>query len=347
MSVESGATRPIATVSGRLAALQGTFGPGLSLAAVIAMAAHFVSAQYGGPLMLYALLFGAAFNFLADHDRIGPGVQFTTRTILRVGVALLGVRITLAEVGALGAETVLLVIAGVALTILAGWRIGRRFGLSDDHAVLSASAVAICGASAALAMASVLPAREEQRTNTLLTIVGVTTLSTLAMILYPLLAGALALDGRQAGVFLGATIHDVAQVVGAGYMISDEAGKTATVVKLMRVATLVPAMLIIGWVFRSARGGEQGRRVPLLPGFLLAYIALLTINSAGVLPTTVTALLADLSSWCIAMAVAALGVTTPLQRMVAVGPRPLGAMAAQSAFLVAFVLAWDILPLDH
>jgi uncharacterized integral membrane protein (TIGR00698 family) len=190
--------------------------PGLLISATIALAVRFVSDHLGGPAMLYALLFGMAFNFLNEDQRFARGIRFASRNILRFGVALLGIRITTAEVMELGWPAVALVAGGVLATILVGWLIGRVGGLKNDQSILSAGAVAICGASAALAIASVLPSHKDHERNTILTVAGVTALSTVAMVAYPVLVSYLSYDDITAGIFLGATIHDVAQV-GPGF----------------------------------------------------------------------------------------------------------------------------------
>ena len=128
--------------------------PGLLLSATIALAVRFVSDRLGGPAMLYALLFGMAFNFLTEDERFAKGIRFASRNILRFGVALLGLRITTGDVMDLGWQVVALIVAAVVATILIGGLIGRASGLSSDQSILSAGAVAICGASAALAIAS-------------------------------------------------------------------------------------------------------------------------------------------------------------------------------------------------
>jgi len=328
--------------------------PGMSLAVLIAMAAAFVSTQHGGPVMLYALLFGIAVNYLRGDERCSAGLQFCSKTGLRIGVALLGARIMAGDVMDLGWGTIGLVVAGIIVTLGLGTIIGKAFGLKTDHALLSAGAVAICGASAALAISAVLPNREEADRNTLVTIVVVTGLSTIAMILYPLIAKGLMLGPDAAGIFLGATIHDVAQVVGAGYMISPDVGETATIVKLMRVACLAPVVLAIGLWFRSRRGantqGDTGgdtdgakdqrgaANAPILPLFLFAFIGLIVLNSAGFLPLAVSEGLGTVSRACLVTAVAALGVRTSLQDIVTAGPAPLLTLSAQTLLLAGVVL---------
>jgi len=313
--------------------------PGLLLAFVVAMASKFVATSYGGPTMLFALLFGMAFNFLAKDETCTPGIAFASKTILRFGVALLGVQLTLGDLTALGAPTVTLVIGGVIITVLGGWAIGRMLRLSSGLAILSAGAVAICGASAALAIASVLPRTETRERNTILVVAGVTALSTLAMIFYPPVAHTLGLSERDAGIFFGATIHDVAQVIGAGYAVSDTAGETAAIVKLMRVACLVPVVMLIGLRFKKERGNtDSDHKVPLLPLFLVGFIALVLINSTGYIPAAIGGGLTETSRWCLTAAVAALGVKTNLGEIFSVGPRPLVAMVAQTVLLAVFSL---------
>ncbi len=311
--------------------------PGLLLSATIALAVRFVSDRLGGPAMLYALLFGMAFNFLTEDERFAAGIRFASRNILRIGVALLGLRITTGDVMELGWPVVVLVLSSVAATVLIGGLIGRAFGLKGDQSVLSAGAVAICGASAALAIASVLPSHKDSERNMILTVAGVTALSTVAMIAYPVFVTYLGYDNTTAGIFLGATIHDVAQVVGAGYIISDESGEISTLVKLIRVACLVPVVVTISLVMRRGRSPTSAD-VPLLPWFLVVFIVLVIVNSLGWVPADAHTVLTPVSSWCLLTAVAALGVKTSLKALADVGPAPIGVIVIQTIFLAIFVI---------
>lgn len=318
------------------------YAPGILLAGTLALAARYVAATLGGPVMLYALLFGMAFHFLHQTDRVTSGLEFCTRQILRIGVGLLGIRITLDQIGGIGLNAVILVLGGVAITLVAGSWLGRKLRLGKDHAVLSAGAVAICGASAALAISAVLPRHKGSDEQTALTVVGVTTLSTVAMVLYPALTQLLGFNHHQTGIFLGATIHDVAQVIGAGYMISDHSGETATIIKLLRVMCLLPVVIIIGLTFRqdAADSLPQSRsQPPLVPFFMIGFISLLLLNSLVPLPPAIPAILDETSRWCLLAAVAALGVKTSLGDLVKVGPRPIIVLTAQTFLLAAFIFA--------
>lgn len=312
--------------------------PGLLLSATIALAVRFVSDHLGGPAMLYALLFGMAFNFLTEDERFARGIYVASRNILRFGVALLGLRITTTEVMDLGWPVVGLIVGSVVATILVGGLVGRAFGLRGDQSVLSAGAVAICGASAALAISSVLPTHKDHERNTIMTVAGVTALSTVAMVVYPVFVSYLQYDNATAGVFLGATIHDVAQVVGAGYIISDQTGEISTLVKLIRVACLVPVVIAISLITHRSRADSPDKR-PLLPWFLVAFVALVIVNSAGWVPEQAHTLLTPVSSWCLLTAVAALGVKTSLKALADVGPAPVGVMILQTLLLAAIVIA--------
>ncbi|GAA4408987.1 YeiH family protein [Quisquiliibacterium transsilvanicum] len=320
--------RPLAAAPGSLAAL------------AIALAASYLAERYQGPQLLFALMLGMAFNFAAESRRLKPGLEFASRTVLRFGVALLGTRIGLEQIVALGAAPAAIVVAAVAGTIAFGWLLARLMRRPASEGLLTGGAVAICGASAALAISAVLPAGKDQQRFTLLTVVGVTTLSTIAMVFYPTIAGELGLDARQAAIFLGGSIHDVAQVVGAGFMISPEVGDGATLVKLLRVAMLVPVVVLFAHLFRNGHGGSgaQGKRPPILPGFLVAFVLLVALNSAGVVPAGVARGLGEVSRWCLVVAIAALGVKTSLMQLAELGWKPVAMMVAETLFIAAVVL---------
>lgn len=312
--------------------------PGFIVSLIIAAAASFLSEHYDAPVMLFALLLGMALNFLANDDKCRPGIEFTARTVLRVGVALLGMRITLEQIAALGWQPVVLVIGLVIVTILVSVVAAKALGFQRLFGMLTGGATAICGASAALALAAALPKHPQKERATLFTVIGVSALSTLAMILYPMIANYFELTPTQAGIFLGGTIHDVAQVVGAGYSMSTETGDTATVVKLMRVAMLLPVILCAAMITR-ARGAEPGaKRPPLLPWFAVGFILLATINSMGWVAPAIQDLGNDLSRWCLVIAISALGMKTQLKELASVGIKPILLMIGETAFLAALVL---------
>ncbi len=313
--------------------------PGVIAAVTVAIAAMFLSEHYGAPVMLFALLLGMAFRFVSEEGKGVAGVQFSSRYVLRIGVALLGMRITVDQIMSLGAGPVLLVVGSVFLTIGFGIALSRLMGNDSRFGVLTGGSVGICGASAALAIAAVLPQDRDSERNAIFTVIGVTTLSTVAMVLYPMVAEYFGLDETAAGVFLGGTIHDVAQVVGAGYSVSDPTGDTATFIKLLRVALLVPVVFTLSLIFHTRRNRmDEGQKRWLLPPFIIAFVMLLALNSTDVTPAPVRNLLVEASRWCLVTAIAALGMKTSLKMLFEVGWRPVSIIVIQTLFIGVLVL---------
>jgi uncharacterized integral membrane protein (TIGR00698 family) len=260
--------------------------------------------------------------------------------VLRLGVSLLGARISLELLDGLGPELIALVVLGVICTILFGFAGSRLLGRGWRFALLTGGSVAICGASAAMAIAAVLPKNEHSERNLIFTVLSVTILSTIAMIAYPLITQVFGLDDRETGVFLGGTIHDVAQVVGAGFSVSEETGETATLVKLIRVTMLAPAVLLFSLIIRSTGAAKQGeaKRPPLIPGFVVGFLVLAGVNSFGVIPDFVSEMLGDLSRWMLLIAIAAVGMKTSLRRMLDVGGQAIVLIVAETLFIAGFIL---------
>lgn len=311
--------------------------PGLLAAGTIAAASRFLSEHYGGPAMLFALLLGLAFHFLSSESRCAPGIEFAAKQVLRLGVALLGLRITFEEIALLGLVPVLVVVGAVALTLVSGLGFARVCGRGWRFGLLTGGSVAICGASAALAIASVLPRNALTERNTLFTVASVTTLSTLAMIFYPIIVQALALDDAAAGLLLGGTIHDVAQVIGAGYSISEEAGEIATLVKLVRVAMLFPIVMLFSLMFRGRPDVEPRGRLPV-PFFLVGFAALVVFGSLLPVPAWLDLAVSELSRWFLLMAIAAVGMKTSLKAMTEVGVQHVLIIVSETILLAALVL---------
>ena len=316
------------------------FFPGFLISALIALSAQFISEHYGAPAMLMALLFGIALNFLSDDPKCKTGIAFSSQTLLRIGIALLGLRISLGMVANLGWPIVLIVICAVISTILFGLIISRVFGYGPRFAFLSAGSVAICGASAAMAISAILPIDERSEERLVFTVVGVTILSTFAMIVYPILGDALSYDPNLAGVFLGATIHDVAQAVGAGFSKSDQTGDIATVVKLIRVSMLAPIILIASIIIRRVSKAELGtaKRPPMVPGFILLFVGLVIINSVQIIPEIIINISIEISRWALLTAIAAVGMKTALKEVIHVGLPAISLLLIETAFICCFTI---------
>jgi len=312
--------------------------PGLLIVLMVAMAAQFLSDHYGAPVMLMAILLGMPLQFLSEDARAQAGILFASRSILRIGVALLGVRVSAEMLAQIGAANVILVLLAVAATILISVALAPLVGKNRLFGFLTGGAVAICGASAAMAISSLLPNRAESERDLSFTVISVTLMSTLAMILYPVLTEQLGLGPKLAGVFLGGTIHDVAQVVGAGYSVSDEVGDISTLVKLLRVTLLAPVVFIGALVLRNSVPAGA-KRPPLMPGFVLAFLLLAAANSAHLVPAVVIGPIDTLSRAMLVTAVAAVGMKTSLAELKDVGGAAIVIIIAQTAFLAALVLA--------
>ena len=311
--------------------------PGLIVVGTIAAAAGFLSIHYKAPVMLFALLIGIAFNFLASDERCAPGIEFSSKKILRFGVALLGFRVTLDQILGLGTNVLLLVPILVVSSIAISWLIAKLMGRKYLFALLTACAVSICGAAAALAVASVLPNWKERHRDTLFIVVCVTALSTFAMITYPILFTVADFNDIEIGILIGSTIHDVAQVVGAGYAVSSEAGDVATFIKLLRISMLPIIVILIAVLLK---GDDESRSISskAFPWFALGFALCLMVNSSGYIPLIITGFLANVSQWFLVFAIAGLGVSTSLKSMMELGGRSILLMVLQTIALLGIAV---------
>jgi len=257
-------------------------------------------------------------------------------------VALLGIRITFADISEIGMNTALIVIFAVGATVCLGYFLAKFLKLSPDFGLIAGGSVGICGASAALAVASVLPKTKENERFTLLVVVGVTVLSTIAMVLYPFALQLLEVSALPAGIFLGATIHDVAQVVAAGMLFGPEAGDVATVVKLFRVALLLPVVLVISIFFGAKKSSQKigWGSLRLIPTFLLGFVALSVVASMQILPSDVTQSIGGASRWMLVIAIAAAGLKTNFQELAKLGWQPVVMLVVETLFIATIGLVF-------
>jgi uncharacterized integral membrane protein (TIGR00698 family) len=305
--------------------------PGLALStalAVLAVAgAPLVAAVVPIPAMLIALFLGIALNPVARRRAFQPGLVFCLKTLLRWAVALLGLRVGLGDIAALGLTTALMVVGAMALTVASGFALARAFGQASEYGALAGAGTAVCGASATLATSIVLPDYRGKEADVAFVVVAVNALSTAAMVIYPLICAGLDFDPQRTGVMLGATIHDVAQVVGAGYAVSETVGNTAVIVKLFRVLLLLPVVLAIGWWIARSTAKMDVARIPF-PMFAVVFIVLCVLNSIapaitgiGPLYASIKAPLIEASTWGLLIAISALGLGTSLPAIAAIGWR--------------------------
>ena len=185
-----------------------------------------------------------------------------------------------------------------------------------------------------------MPQTRDNERFTLLAVMGVTVMSTLAMVLYPLGLQLLAMSPSQSGIVLGGSIHDVAQVVAAGMMLGPQAGDTATVVKLFRVMLLMPVVLVIAVLYRQhADVNAPEKDVPLVPGFLIAFIVLVMLSSIGTITPPMVQVASDASRWMLVIALAAAGVKTSFEDLLKLGWRPVAMLVGETVFILVFIVA--------
>ncbi|WP_293883362.1 putative sulfate exporter family transporter [Sphingomonas sp.] len=297
----------------------GAYLPGLAITIVTALAAAYLSEHYGAPLMLMGLLIGLAFNFANGDVRLRAGLGFASKTLLRWGIVLVGFQITFAQIASLGWVALGAIVLLVAIVTLSGTVAGRLVGRGAAFGTLAGGAVAICGASAALALASVLGEKRAGQAQLTLVLVAVSAASAVAMSLYPALAHTLHLTDRQAGFLMGASIHDVAQALGAGYSYSPEAGQTAAIVKLTRVALLAPALAAVAYAFRA--DGEAKRGLVGIPWFVAGFLILCGIHSLVAIPEPALALAKPATTTLLLLAVTATGIRSPMNLLLEQGWR--------------------------
>jgi len=310
--------------------------PGLILAGILAIAAASIASFTILPSVLIGLVLGMLLSGRGSDRRYEPGLTFGSRTVLRVGVALLGAQVTIPQIIDLGPAAALIATGGLILCLVAGYALARALRLSDELAFLTSAAVAICGASAALAVSAVLPRSETSERNAGATVAAITVIGTAAMIAYPLIAELAGMDARAAGLFFGASLHEVVQAVGAGFTHSELASEVSATVKLMRVACLAPVVALIGWWSHRSKVDARGRTPPLLPLFLVGFLTLAALASIGVIPSAVLPVLREASRLCLLVAIVALGMKIAPRRLLAFGPRPLLAIVGQTLILAGF-----------
>lgn len=299
----------------------GRFGPGLVAGGLLAVLAKLLSQSLHAPAPLVAVVMGMMLGALGLQAQLGAGLDVFAKPGLRLGVAMMGAQISWAEFAALGGPSILasgvVVLGGLAIGAAAGVALGLPFA----EALIAAAACSICGASAALAASQAAPASPANQRTTALVIVGVNLLSTVAMLAYPPLAHALGLTAHQAGVFFGLSIHDVAQVAGAGASVSPEAAGTAALAKLARIVWLGPAVMLIGFMLmRSKEGGiVSGLKAP--PLFVLGFAALAAARGMGMLPPALVSTLMACSSFLLLAGVGAISAKLGPKALLEVKPK--------------------------
>lgn len=332
---------------------------GLLLTGGIAAAAQWLSSQpwaqtHGIAALTLAIVLGMLVGntvYPSVAGRLGAGVDFSKTRLLRAGIVLYGLRLTFSDVALVGYEGVLLDACMLLSTFCLAWWLGTRWlGLDRQTALLIGAGSSICGAAAVMAAGPVVGGRAAQISVAVATVV---IFGTLAMFAWPALYhlgqewGWVHMDARQAGVFIGATVHEVAQVVAAGRALGSDAADAAVIAKMVRVMMLAPFLLGLALLLarRGASNGApaQGRRGIAIPWFAFGFILMAAFNSLVELPSELVRVALDLDTIMLAMAMAALGLTTHVSALRRAGLRPLLLAAMLFAWLLGGGLAMNAL----
>ncbi|NTV09526.1 MAG: YeiH family protein [Zoogloea sp.] len=313
---------------------------GLLLCGVLAAAAYLIATTGGlgrlgiGPLTMAILLGALVGNGLPERfrDRLRPGVGLAQTRLLRLGVMLYGFNLSFQQIAEVGPQAILMDLAMVSSTLLLGWLVGTRWLRLDRETVLLTSAgSAICGAAAVLATEPVLGAPPHK---TAAAVGSVVLFGTLAMALFPVLYRLGYWPAAAFGVYVGATVHEVAQVVAIGKTIGGDVANTAVIVKMIRVMMLAPFLVLVAGIFRGQSAGGRGRAA--LPWFALGFVVVAGFNSLHWLGMGEVEAMRSADTLILAVAMAALGFETTLARMRQAGRGPLVLGAILFVHLVAF-----------
>ncbi len=321
--------------------------PGLLFTAIIAFVSimiqniDFVQKLHFSSLII-AILFGIVIkNLLPVPDILHEGIHFSLKKVLRLAIILLGFRLSFMEMTQIGGKGLLLVSIVTTATILFAVWLGKRFGLDKELSILIGAGTGICGASAIAAVAPVVDAEEKDTTFAIAT---VTIFGTIAMFLYPILYKLFHIPSIIYAVWAGTSIHEVAQVVAAGFAAGDEAGQFATVVKLSRVLLVIPAAIILGYSMMKhskSKGNEWSTKKITIPWFVFGFGAVVVINSLHVVPQQITNQLITLDGFLLTLAMAGMGLETSIEKMKQVGMKPFYVGLSTSVFIsvIGFIMA--------
>jgi len=317
--------------------------PGLMLTAMLAAlgtALHTLPViGIFSPLILSILLGMVFHNVIGTPARAKAGIAFSLRRILRFGIILLGLQLTASQVAAVGVTGVAIIAGSLVATMVFTKELGRWLHVDPKLTELIAAGTSICGASAIIATNTVTKARDE---DVAYAVACVTIFGSMAMFLYPLIGAALQLSAHDYGLWSGASIHEIAQVVAAAFQRGSDSGQFGTVAKLTRVMMLAPMIMALGWAAmrRTTHHAKNESRAAFpMPWFVLGFLALVAVNSVVTIDPSARAAIVVVTNFLLAMALAAMGLGTDFRKLVAAGPRPLLLGALASLFITGLSLA--------
>ena len=309
----------------------------LAAAALLLAAIPWVDRTLHLSALLLVILLGMAWKTTVPIPAAAlPGIRLAQRPVLRWAVAGLGFRLSLGELWAIGPPALVVVVVSTAAALPFGWWVARRLGVGERLGLLLGVGGAICGASAVVAADSVVPG---EKRDAALALGIITLLGTIGIVAYPLLHHGLGMDEFVYGVWDGASLHEMAQVVAAGFGVSDEAARVATVVKLARICLLAPVILGLSWWVRRRHEAAGTAHVAPVPWFLVLFVVFAAVNSSGLLSEGVLAVArrVDLGLLCLGMA--GVGLQTGFSDLREAGLRPVLAGALQWVFLAGLSYA--------
>lgn len=316
---------------------------GFLLCLFLGAIAIYISKQVGAPVMLLAIILGLIFHALNAITSLKAGIDWSSRGLLYTGVALMGLRIDFTDLSQAGFLAPALILITLIGTLFGGYAIARAFKISKDFSILMSGAVGICGVSAAAAICTALDDCASRNEELAITVAGITVLSTIAMIIYPIVSHALNLNALGNGILMGGGIHNVSQAVGAGYAMSPEAGDLSVLLKLLRVSMLLPIVILVSVLW----GKNAKTPYPTLgakikanaPPFLVVFLILAVLSCLNLVPQSVTHIGNEAAHWALVVSLVAIGIKTDMRQVLTVGGKPLIVMTLTTLLMATILLA--------
>lgn len=316
--------------------------PGLAIAALVALVARVVG--QGLPSTFSEVLIAVLLGIVVANSGLLPaasaaGLRVAVQRVLRLGIILLGARLSLGDVAEIGVGALGLVVATMTLAFSFALLAGRLASLPPRLALLIGVGTAVCGNSAIIATAPVIDAEEREVSFAVATI---TIFGTLAVFLYPLIGHALALSSAAFGLWSGVAVNDTSQVVAASAAYSTESRDVATVVKLVRNTLMAPLLVLIAWWWARRASVDEGEvrsgALRAFPLFVLGFLFMAAMRTTGVIGSSIAAPIDEIAKACILVALAAVGLSTRLVQLRTIGPRPFYVGFAAATVMAAISL---------
>lgn len=305
--------------------------PGLLLSACVAIIAMFLSSLIPGNIIgstVMALLVGMALNpILSKYDQFNEGINFTGKTILHLGIILMGVNMNFADVLNVGKYSLFLMFFTMSTAFIAGNLIGKKFGMNWKLTNMLSISTAICGGSAVAAVGPVIKAKDK---DIAYAISATFVFDVITVVVFPLIGMALGMSDMGYGLWTGTSVNDTSSVVAAGYGFSNSAGHTAVIVKLTRTLFIIPFVLIFSFINERVEAKSEGKkgRAPvnikkIFPYFIVLFLVVVFLRSSGIIPNNMIPTISKTSSFFLVMALSAIGLKTSFGDIKNTGFKPM------------------------